>query len=73
MLSPENQSFIADCRLKATAGTISLDDMKKCIIILRSSRKSAVEASASGRASKAAKAPPTDKKVEDMLSELEGL
>jgi hypothetical protein len=59
-------------RAKAADKTITLDDMKEAIIAMRGNRKAAVEASAAGRATKK-KSPPSDKSVDDMLSELEGL
>jgi hypothetical protein len=71
-LSPEHQSKLIEYRAKAAAGTITLDDMKDAIIILRGSRRAAVDAAAAGR-SKAAKAKPSDKSVDEMLGELEGL
>jgi hypothetical protein len=71
MLSPELQSKMLIWRQKSKEGTITIDEMKEAIIALRESRKTAAETSSSPRAK--SKSPPSDKKVEDMLSELEGL
>lgn len=72
MLSPELQSKMIEWRAKAVAKTITMDEMKEAIIALRGSRKSAVDAATAGR-SRAAKAKPSDKSVEAMLDDLEGL
>lgn len=71
-MSPEEQSYINDVRLKTVAGTATLAELQRAIIIMRSGRKLAVEASAAGRAKRAGKT----KVVIDSdaaLAELEGL
>ena len=69
----ELQSKIANWRLRAAEGTLTLDEMKEAITYLRAGRIAASQAAgAAKRGAAAAKrtAPPPQ---EDMLSELEGL
>ena len=71
-LSPEDSSFINDVRLRTVAGTATLAELQRAIIIMRSGRKYAAEASAASKTKKAAKT----KVVIDSdaaLAELEGL
>jgi hypothetical protein len=72
LLSPEQQTRLIEWRAKAQAGSITLDELKAAVVMMRAGRSAAVTASAAGRASKA-KAKPTEKAVESMLDELEGL
>lgn len=68
VVPPELQSKIAVWRAKALDGTISLDEMREAVILLRGGRKAAQEASeASGK-----KAKKPARAVDDMLSELGG-
>lgn len=58
---------VQNWRMKAAAGTLSLDEMRSAIIYLRGQRSNATEA---------AKKKGTSKKVvnsQDLLDELEGL
>jgi len=71
-LTPEQQSFISTCRLKATANLITLDEMKRCIIILRESRKGALDAAAASGV-KRTKAKPSEAAIGDMLADLEAM
>lgn len=74
MMTPELINKLAIWRAKAADKTITMDEMKEAIIALRGSRKQAVEAAAAGRTrASGAKAKPSDKSVDDMLGELEGL
>lgn len=70
-MTPEEQSFLNDCRQRAQppTPTVTLDEMKRCIMILRGSRKMAVEASA---ASKSRKAKPAPVDISAALADLEG-
>lgn len=69
VVTPETQSRIAEYRRKAADGTITLDEMKAAIILLRSGRKAAAEASAaSGKRTK----KPT-RSADELLSELGSL
>lgn len=68
--SPELQARIAAWRQKAADGTITLDEMKEAIIVMRESRRSAsVEAKAS-RASGGTKAKAN---ADDLLNQLDSL
>jgi hypothetical protein len=63
--SPEVSNRISQLRLKMTAGTITQEELKEGILILRAGRKSASEAS---KASKARKGPV--KSADELLNEL---
>jgi len=68
----ETLSRIAILRQKAADGSITLDDMREAVRLMRGDRKSAVTASEAGtkrRAIAKAVIPSAD----EMLSELEGL
>ncbi|MGH9438466.1 MAG: hypothetical protein ACRD22_11370 [Terriglobia bacterium] len=67
--SPEVQSKIAVWRRKALDGTITLDEMKQAILIMREARNSAAQQT---------RAKPTSnrrsaKSADDLLSEFENL
>jgi len=64
----ELQAKVASWRLRAAEGTLSLDEMKEAVAVLRGGRLSAATAAASAHrtAAKRAVAPP----AEDMLGEL---
>lgn len=72
-LTPEEQTFIAQMRLRSAPGSTdppTLDEMKRTIIILRGSRKAAIEASSIKRSTKA---KVSEASVNDMLADLENL
>ena len=70
MISPELQTKIASWRLKCADGTITQEEMKEAIILLREGRVHAQAASTASRAKKAAAVIPH---AQDLLNELEGL
>lgn len=68
MLSPEMINQMTKWRAEATAGTLPLDEMKKAIIALRESRRSAesaAKAPSKGRAPK--------RSADDILAEFDAL
>lgn len=65
----ELQSKIANWRLKAAEGTLSLEEMKEAIRFLRAGRVAAASASASGKKKKSSVAPAAD----DMLADLDSM
>lgn len=67
MLSPEDQSRLSALRSKALDGSISMEEMKEVIRILRQGRLAAATSAANSKAKKATKS------VDAMLSELGGL
>lgn len=72
MYSPEDQSRISDMRAKALAGTLTLDEARQAILMLRAGRETAA-AAAKASGSKGAKAKAPARNADDMLNELEGL
>lgn len=66
-MTPEVNSKIAIWRAKAAAGTLTLDEMREAIVVLRGSRVGAAHASATARQKKAKAEIPS---AEDMLSEI---
>ncbi len=68
--SPELQNKVVEWRSKAAAGTITLDEMREAILMLRAGRLSAVQSSEAKKRTAAKKAV---KSADDMLKELEGL
>lgn len=66
-ITVEAQARIQELRQKSLAGTITTDEMKEAIALMREDRVRAATSSAKSRAAKA----PT-RSAEDMLSELEG-
>jgi hypothetical protein len=72
-LSPEDQTFITQCRLRSAEGTITLDDMKRAIIILRDNRTAAQVAAATSKASKPRKSAPSAASVADALADLDAM
>lgn len=68
--SPETQSKIANWRLKAQLGTITLEEMREAIKLMREDRVSSTAASPKAKSARA-KAPK--KSVDDLLGELENL
>lgn len=68
-MTPELQSKIAVWRQKAQDGTLSIDEMKEAIIVLRAGRVSASHASAAARQAKAKTNIPN---AGDLLASLKG-
>lgn len=64
----ELNAHVANWRQKALAGTITQDEMREAIKMLRAGRVSASHASAKSRGTRAAKAPVD---VDDLLKELD--
>lgn len=69
MLSPEMQQKVSDWRQKAAAGTITLDEMKEAIVLLRSGRRLSAEAAAKSKS----KTGGSKKSADEMLNELGSL
>lgn len=70
MFSPELQSRIQLWRQKCQEGTMSREDYREAIALLREGRLAAAQSAASSRSAKGKK-PPAD--GESLLGELEGL
>lgn len=70
-MSPETQQRIAFLRLKAAENTITLDEMKEAVALLRGDRARAAVTSEKSRATKN-KARAEIKSADDMLDELGG-
>lgn len=68
MYSPETQSKIAIFRQKAVEGTLTLDECRESIKLLREGRETA---QAAARASKSKSKPPAN--AEALLNELDNL
>lgn len=68
--SPEIITKIAIWRQKAADGTLTIEDCKEYVIVLRGGRRSAAEASEASRKTKARKVV---KSAEEMLNELGSL
>ena len=69
-LSPETQAKVQLWRQKAREGTLSQEDRREAIQLLRQDRIGAAQVSTASRAKKAPKAPIN---ADDLLSELENL
>lgn len=67
MLSPEDQSRLTQLRAKAIDGSITMEEMKEVIRVLRQGRLAAAESAQKSKAKKSSKS------ADDMLSELGGL
>lgn len=67
--SPELINRVAEWRRKMQDGTITLDEQKEAIIVLRQNRFAAQASPAKAKAAGKAKAPK--KSAEDLLSELD--
>jgi hypothetical protein len=65
--SPETQSRIAILRQKATEGTITLDEMREAVVLLRAGRMGAAISSEQARKTRAKKEVRT---ADQMLGEL---
>lgn len=70
MISPELQSKIANWRLRAAEGTLTQEEMKEAIILLRAGRISTAYSSDSAKRKKAA---TTIVHADDLLSELDSI
>lgn len=70
MYSAEQTSKLAQWRARAADGSLTIDDMREAIALLRQGRAEAAQASTKARAKAKAKA---GKSSGEMLSELEGL
>ena len=69
-ISPEMQAQVQIWRQKAREGTLTQEERRDAIRLLREDRKGAEGVSAASRAKKAPKAPVN---ADDFLSELDGL
>lgn len=76
-LSPQDQTFIHNLRLRMVKGhenPPTLDEMKRSIIILRESRRSAAVANAaSGKKVSKAKIAPSASNIADALADLDNM
>lgn len=68
MYSPEDNAAIVSYRAKAAAGTLTEEDLKHAVSLLRQARKGAVEGAARKRS-----AAKQTRNADDLLNELEGL
>ena len=69
-MNAETQAQISIWRAKALAGTLTHEEMREAITLLRQERVGAAKTSAASRERKAAKAPVD---ADALLNELEGL
>lgn len=69
-LSPEMQSKVQLWRQKAREGTLTVEERREAIQLLRQDRVGAAQISAASRAKKAPKAPVN---ADDLLNELDNL
>lgn len=69
--SPEIINKVNEWRRKAADGTITLEEQKEAILLLRQNRTSALTASAAGKKKPSAKKPA--KSADELLNELDGL
>lgn len=69
-VSLETQAKIASWRQRSAEGTLSLEEMKEIVVLLREGRGAAVAASSAAKRSKAVAAIPV---ATDLLGELEGM
>lgn len=72
MYSPEVSAAIQSYRERVRAGTLTLDDMREALSMLRNGRAAAARTSTASRTKHAATKAPVAS-GEDLLSELEGL
>jgi hypothetical protein len=61
-MTPEQKAFVDQCRLRAKGGEpVSMDEMKRFVVLVRGSRRAAIDASeassAKGKGKRAAKQP----------------
>lgn len=69
--SPEIINKVNEWRRKAADGTITLEEQKEAILLLRQNRTSALTASAGAKKKPSAKKPA--KSADELLNELDGL
>jgi hypothetical protein len=69
MYSPEDNAAISTYRAKAAAGTLTQEELKHAVTLLRQARMSAVQSSAKKRSA----AAKQTRNADDLLNELEGL
>lgn len=69
--TPEVQARIQILRAKALDNTITQEELREAIQLLRADRFASASASAKGKAAKAAKSAPVD--ADALLNELEGM
>ena len=67
ILSPDTQAKIAEWRSKAAAGTLTLDEMREAIRVLRGERMTASTTATAAKKSAAKKIIPSG---DDLLNEL---
>lgn len=67
-MNPEVQSQIATWRQKAAEGTLTIEEMRQAIALIRGDRRGAATASEASRRKAAKKEIPS---AEDLLKELE--
>ena len=73
-ISAETQTRIAQLRAKSQDGTLTLEDMREAVSMLRDNRLSAGQAAAKSIGAAKAKKPKAAARTEDsLLNELEGL
>jgi hypothetical protein len=69
--SPEVLNRIAEWRAKEAAGTLTIEDMRQAIIVMRENRMGAQTAASESKSRSRAKGP--SKSAEAMLDELDNL
>lgn len=69
-MTPELQSKITIWRARAAEGTLSIEEMREAVAVIREGRLGAAHAS---EASKRSRAKKEIKSADEMLNELEGL
>jgi hypothetical protein len=71
MYSPQDSARIQQLRAKALAGTITQEELREGLAVLRQGRVQAATTSEKSRAAKSAKSTPVNS--DDLLNELGGL
>lgn len=67
------QMKVEEWRNKSRAGTMTLEDMKEAVKVLRAGRSLIAQATGGSKTNKTAKAKAAKPDGDDLLSELEGL
>ncbi len=70
MSTPELQTKLINWRAKAAAGTLTIEEMREAVLVLRGSRRSAAEASSAAKRS-SSRGPARN--ADDLLGELGSL
>jgi hypothetical protein len=73
MYSPEITARIAQLRVKASDGTISIEEMRESVKLIRQGRMVAADAAAKSKSASGGKAKKPTKSADEMLNELAGL